>query len=1000
MTKSNIIQNIVTFQKNLIMFDQFQELANELNALLTAMNNPSQEGSQEAVLRFNELKENEPTTLAAFCYLIEHNILRDQVMISLKNAIDQNWTKLDDSIKQINMEFLLSLVKTVPKGKSLSVLTNILCKILSLVNGEWDEFFAVLITDFSSDLDIFFTFLQELNSISLQNSNRESGRMMTMKIMGFLIENGEQITQMALAALQTQSWDLRINVMSLIPRLYANSEDPSIFQPHIELILSFLTESAKLSADQFSKLWTEFGEIAEIVEFEEPQKAEIATLAYTAASQYEGSAIELERPLFAMKPFFGAIGQEMIAQILELLFEIGKKLLVDESTIPSEVLSLYTLAAPYYNKSEYYEFIKSKMEISDFSDEEQLQSFIVGFSILNQVFETLVNEIRADFNTYVSIFGDCLQTENPLVIRCVCEMLVQLNEKFEKSIIENDLFLEILLPLIAEEDKEIHTIALQACYNLMTLIHNPIPGTFAKVFSISERVDPLILTQYMRLLAKSLELEGKVDQNTVQQLMQIIGQWLENEDISVVSGALTVSVVLISIDETCHEQLVSPIVTAVQAIIESEETEPIKAAIETLNFLVTSLKQQILPSIEGLIPLIATKATEDEDRTLRKLAAQTLVNIAVVSQNTELIERAVHVLTEPFESADSRAYEEITLENLPILCNNMPFELLLQVFTKICDFIKNLKNIEATSNSLYCLQSLLSKFHGDQDQIKALTDVAAQLVLEYSTNQWASQSASGIAGGDDDDIDTIGNICNLMCDFFHAPFDHIGQIFEYIMQLIQSEDEDIIDNAISVIGSAAESNAIPAELHGPFVEFATNLLTEETEEFLFQNTSFMLSSMLKSSILPPDYFAQHIPTLSMWYTKAGEENDIDAKVAIAYLFWVLVLDFHFQPFPSFLASFETYPPNEGSDLIQMSEVLVRALENTDIAQQFKGQILPAVLRCLALPSVLFTRYNIPNDLLHSLAMGIMSAYGEEQVTQSIQGIGNDVDIARINLFYQ
>ena len=980
------------------MFDQFQELANELQVLLTAMNHPEQEGSQEAVLRFNELKENEPTTLAAFCLLIQQNFLVDKVLIALKNSLDQNWIKLDDSIKPILMQFLLSIVKTVPKGNSLSILTNILCKIFLLVNGEWDEFLSILITDFSSDFEIFFSFLQELNSISLQTSNKMEGRNASMKITEFLLLNSEQITQMSLEALQSQSWDLKLNVMSLIPQLYLNSEDPSLFQPHIELILSFLTESTKLNADQFSKLWTEFGEIAEIVEFEETQKTEIASIAFAAASQYEGSAIELERPLFAMKPFFGAIGQEIIAQILELLFEIAKKLLVDENTIPSEILSLYDLAAPYYNNSEYYEFIKSKMEINDFSDEEQLNSFIVGFSILNQVFKSLIDQIRADFNTYVSIFNECIQTENPLLIRCICEMLVQLNQKFEKYIIENDLFLEILLPLIAEEDKEIHSIALQACYNLMTIIHNPIPGTFSKVFSISDKVDPLILSQYMRLLAKSLELEGKVDQDTVQQLLQIIGQWLENEDVSVVSGALTISFVLISIDETCHEQLVSPIVNAVQSILETGETEPIKSALETINFLVSSLKQQILPALEGFIELITIKASSDEDPTVRKLSAQTLVNIAVVSQSGELIEKAVNIVMEPLESEDSRAFEEITLENLPIICNSMPFDLLLQTYTKVCNFIKNLKHIDATSNSLYCLQRILSKFNGEQEQFKALINVAAQLVLEYSQHQWVSQNATGLHIDDENEIET--DICNLMCEFFHAPFDHISEILEYTNNLLHSDDEDIVDYAIAVIGSAAEANAIPEELCSSFTDYAVSLLTEETDETLYQNTAFMLSSMLKSSIIPPDFFIQHIPLLSSWYNIAGEENDIDAKVALAYLFWVLVFDFNVSTFPVFITSFEVYPPNEGSDLIQMSELLLRALNNPEISQNYKDQILPSVLRTLALPSVLFTRYNIPNDLLHSLAVGIMNVFGEEQVTQNIQKLGNDVDIARVSQFYQ
>lgn len=968
------------------MFEEFAPLADELQSLITTMSTGGADAG-DASIRFDEIKKNEPATLPAFCLLLERNFLPKITLIQVKNYITAQWDILPEEMKPPVMEFLLHLSKTITDKSTAVILISALCCIFKNVNGEWDGFLEFVLAEFSENVSSFINFVVELYATTQKNNTAG------IKVTEFIMTNAEQITAITLAGLQDADWETRIKSMSLVLPLYMNAEDPSVLGPHIEIILSYLDASLSLNENDFSKLWTSFGEIAEIVDFEQEQRIQIAQSAYKAASEYTGSAIELERPLFAVKPFFGAIGPELIAQILELLFNIAGKLFTDEKALPNEVLSLYGFAVDYYDNEEYYNFLKEKMEISDFSDEEQLTTFIVAFSILNEVFTPLIDQFRRDIDFYISLFSECAATENELLLCCVCQMLNDFDNKFEKPVIDNGLFLDILVPLMSSENKELRSLSINAAFNMMDIIHNPIPGIFQKIYSVIEEIDPSVLSMYMRLLAKSLEVEKKIDQETLASLISLTTEWLSNEDMSIVCGGISMSIVLISLDETTHEALVPAIVAAIQEAIASEQEDPVKCAFEAFDFLINALKADILPLIEGLVEVTVEKATACDDQTIRCNAAKTLVNLAIVSEDAGLAEKVTTVIMSGF-NGDSRAYNDIVLNNLPEACNIMPFEALQKAFESICLVSKSLKSLNYSKDSLLCLQLVLSKYKGEN--ISVLESLAAKLVIEYANNQWASQA--GLASPEDSSK-LIGDICYLMYDFFHAPFDGMDEIFEYVSTLMESEDEEVIDSVSPVIGSAAENGVIPEALHEKIVQFSASLLASETDESLYQNSAFMFACLLSGSILPPDFFVERLEILTQWNAAAEEEGDVDAKTSISYLFMVLVIDFNVPVHPIFIQALNEFPPNEGSDIIKMAEAINRALQNPQLCASVKDPMIGAVMKALSIPTVILTRCQIPTELLQTVAQSALAVFGQDAITAEI-GKQDQVSAARISQFYQ
>ncbi|EAY11658.1 hypothetical protein TVAG_158850 [Trichomonas vaginalis G3] len=974
--------------------DNFEHLAAEIQQTIDALiHNPA--NSSESVLRLNEIKQNFSSALAAFCILLTKQYQPFHILTQIRDIVSKKWIEIDDDIKQFAKSSLLSsFPKIISNSTNAASLINILVTISKFSSGQWEELNEMILS-LQENVPIFITFIAE---------------MIFAKQFDFILFNQDTILPITLSGLNYSTWETRIQAMSVVGFLVGTLEDPSLISEQIGIIIQFLAQSTSLNEDDFMKLWNEFKNIAELLLIEHDQQVEIVNIAYQAASSFEGSSQAMSAPISAIMSYLPNLDLEIIAQILDLLFVIAVKQLNDEEALPTDILDPFSIASDYYPADDYYNFLKGKMESADITDPSQFGVFIVAFCILNSVFDKLVSKFKSDFSYYIEIFKQSNETGNTLLLTCVCDMINNFNSSFETILVQNNLFLDITIPLICNEDKTLQTSAVNAVFNALDNVYRPIYGIFQKLWEINSLVPPNILGQYMRLLGKSIESEKRVDPELYNDLLPTLSSWFTNDDSSIIIGAISIAMILVSFDEYTHEQLLQPLAEAtLNAVVNKDDEELNKIGYNCVAVLCKILKSNAIQYIEPIIPLIVQAASEEETPLfIRTQAAQTLCELANATNSEELINDCSILLAHSMNS-DAKLIN-IFFNLLPLCSTFISGEEFLSFISKACTAIKCTANEDLITEGLIGLMKTFQNF-GKLQKLNSLqkitnseilnaTQICCQFINEYINGNWEFQG--GKHPLDDLDTDMITTICQLIGELFYSVCDEQTPILEFIVALLTIEDMEIVDAAIGVVAAALNSEINVAGLYEQFVNIAGQLFNDDLDIDMIQNETFFLDSLLMKGVITNDFFNDKINVIQAWIHRCStdEENNPDALTTIVHLIWDIVLSGNGNYISIMNQTFQHFPPSDVNDLPEFIDILLQMLSNTDIIANSKNGLAGCVVRLLSMPELQLTSVGITNEQISDIIQSSKSNIGYEILNLETSKLDNPIGSHRASSLLQ
>lgn len=949
--------------------DESEVLANEIQQIFDVMiNNPS--NSEVCVVRLNEIKQDPNSSLYSFCILFSRHYQMFHMVTQIKDLIVNRKVAVDDSVKNFVMQTLLTQFEQVVNDERIvKTLITIMVTINKSMDGQWEEL-NQLIINLHEHTDIFIAFVSE---------------MVFSRFYNFILTNQEIIIPISLIGLNSNKWETKLKSISIVGFLVGVVLDPSIIAEHINIIIQNLMQSTTLNEDDFMKLWNEFKNIAELLVIEDEQKISIAQIAFEAASSFQGSALAMSAPIFAIQPYFGSLGAETIVSILDLLFNIAVNQLTDEQTLP-DVLDPFSTASDFYPSDEYYQFIKGKMESADLNDESQFGIFIVAFCILNSVFDKLESRFKSDFDFYVTIFQHSAQSENTLLLTCVCDMINKFSPAFESILVNNNLFLDITIPCIISEDKTLQHSAINAVFNALDSVHRPVYGTFQKLWVLNSEIPPEILSQYMRLLGKSIEAEKRVDSELLTDLIPTLENWLQNEDTAVVSGAIAISMILVSFDEFTHESLLPLLSQAtLSAICNTEDDDLMKSGYNCIAVLAKTLKSNFVQFFEPVIPMIQEiSMNEESDRFARSQAAQALCEVALYTGSQDLQNQCVALL----ENTTNLDY--IFFNILPTCSNFLSTEHLAHFIGQACQLIRCSASEDLVDDGVICLFRVLQKYKGES--LQEIISICANFVFEYIRGNWTIQA--GKSPADDLDVDSFTTICQLMAELFRTPFENNLNLLEFLVNLMSNEE--VVDSIVGVFASAVQFCGPIPQFNEAFVNVALQLFVENLDIEMIQNESFFLKNLLTSSAVSIEFFADKMHIVEHWMTRCApaNENDLDALTSVVQLIWVISSTNSINCINLLNQTFQFFPPSDVEDLPEFIDILVALISNEAIIQSSRPYIAGSVARLLAMPAIQLFSVGLTPEQISAVVEVSKANIGFELLSSEIEKLNNPIGSQR------
>ncbi|OHS93212.1 hypothetical protein TRFO_40497 [Tritrichomonas foetus] len=930
------------------------------------------------------------------------------------NDVMQNCLKIIEQMKTQPIEYCNSILTIIKNDTGLRTIA--LIEFTNLINSNIDKFPADFISFISNEFHQLYSGIDDsnqlrilvpsfvkilkivgnndqinLNQILQPNPNKLSFQIKLIELIleettvfiDFILENIPNLLSITTIGLQQADWEIKLNCIRIITLLAGL--DPESTATQVDIIISLISQSPELPEQFFLGLWVEFSALVEIVELSQPQIQSTFAAAIQSLSS-PNLSIDSKIQALSVISLFPLFDLSTILQILDHSFNMLLEKAQNGELLDS-VPDLFLKALDSFDKKTIYDFIKNKISSAMNSSPEAVGASLFIMKSLTKKLETF---IKSDWPLFQQLIQAASKVDNHILLEANLMFISSLDFSFERQILESDLFVDIIVPLMVYPKTEVRHHARDAMYNMINSVNVPISGIVEKIWAINSQITT-DKAEYLTLLAKAVEQEGEnFETEKSLSMSPMLIQFLNSNDEEMIIGALSITTTLLLTNEAVHEVLMKPTIDVINNLLSSELLELQLNGLKRMSSLLPVFNfpeetfQKVMMFIQSNNNLIVEQAVDCVVEFIKKIKAYNLIGM-VIPKFQEWIKNEDD---EYFTVAVTAFQKLASLLN----SNKETLELLPQTVNLICEISSNTKDEEIASDSFDAIASIISQITNPQ-------------VAEITTN-YANAFINGKFKICNQKIplecnfksETLDSFINLVCELLRYDSDFNRMIFQFASSLIMTQDEGNIDLALIIFGDGIKHGGFNTQETTFIISYLKNLLSPQTNIDLIHSISYVYLWTIEKNIISEEAIHVIYPIFIGWWQNLfrikGTMRPTLSNMAV--LFWTIALKFN-QFVPEIInQSFELFPPEDTEDIIKMSSMLIQMM-NGQLAQLFSVPIAVSIAKILAMPNMILQRKGINKELVDQLG-GVLKVVikNDPNALESIKGIVSSSIMAQRN----
>lgn len=934
----------------------------------------------------NEIEEQKACNSTQLCLSLLNIIqqipqLRKLALIILKQTICASWDKIDQGIKNEIIAKIIDSTVIFKNEIEQNVIVEIFIFLMQTMKNEvYDLESTILNTDNNELLEFQLRFL---NSVSQKQD-----------LLHIFFEFQEQCKKIILKGLHVENWDLRnyaINCFIVMaPFVEGGMND------YLNVILKLLDCVNILDEPHFISLWNAIDTILEISEeiipLNEEQIKFIFSSAINALECENLSTTAKAQTLNALSHKMNKFDDGLLTNILNYSFNLGEKIIENDLEYPEIVGDIYRNAIDSAGINRVYPNYIEKVHHS--IENPNLDSVVCLF-LTKYLMDSISKYVRNDWETYLKLISIANQIGIDFVIQLTCEFIESLNSTFEKQIIEANLFLDYLVPLIVSKSNSLRHHAREAIYKSIDSISVSYKGLTKNLWKVSNQVkDEKEI--YLTLLAKSISNEcEEIDDNLLIQITEFCQNILCTQEI--ISGALALASVLLVNFENTHSILLEPTFNIIKYCLESEDDDLISVCLNRLQFLIPYFGNYFNNDFYQKIIGLLTK----EDVTIQTKESSLLCasSIAKISNDKELINNIYNFCSEWSKSDDEELIHS-AIQSILRIKDVLSPELIYEVSTNIGKMALESNNSDIVTDCVDFIGSLISESKNLKELIH---DIGLKLSEAFLSNNYPI-----FKGKDKMNIqyETLSTFIKLLSDMMIYKDDFCRVIYKFINELIQSDDESLLDLAFNIIYDGIKYNSFIPEEINQIIMVCFVLMQQDIDEDLIQNFSCVLTCLIENNLFSDEQIQfVYQWSIKYWCNLISKRALFGETLTnLAVLQWTLlfmksnILSFNNEILQQ---TFEQFPPKSLDDSSKMTDILSHISQSSYVINQFSDQIIQAILRLLVLPTLLIKQKGFSDDNIYALLQifqKIISIFPGKVDNINLIANGSDVKKNRIQQY--
>lgn len=915
----------------------------------------SGDSNQLSILEQMKANFQEYCTTLLFIIKTDPSISKN-ALIELTRTIETNIHNFSPEFIQFLCSEFMELYYNLSDSDHLRLLASTFIKLYEIIGSNWAKFPSVFEPNPPK-----MPFQIEL-MLHLFRSFTKFG--------GMIIENAGNFADFLLFGLREGSWDMKVKCIQMISQLAAI--DSTLLAPHIEIILAMIHQSNQLEELNFMSLWTEFSAFIELSSLS-PEQNQIAFQA--AFESLQSPHLSLESRSLALTtinslPF---PDQETAILVLNNAFTISV-LKGENGEFLESIGDLFGRSIDTFGSQPIYDFLKQK--IMESINPPNLIAIAVSLYIISEVIEKLKSQIRDDWAVFHQMVENAAKSENEFLIESCLIFISQLNSDFERQILESNLFVDFIIPLIPHPKPAIHFQALEAMYQMLDSISLPVQGVSEKLWAIQ----PCITSnenQYLTLFAKAIEQEGKyfVTEHA-SQISEILLQFFQSDNDDIVIGALSVATTLLLTNEEVHPLILEATIHTIEACILSDNSDRQNNGLLRMNSLFPTFKDRFSQdTVQKIMELL-----NHRNHSIVEAASKCIALIAKELNQNELTEKLLSVFQHWIENSENDYYN-VALTSIISLSPIVNDEYLVGIVNTICQITIQSRNEEKISDSIDAIAALISK-NGGKHCLPQIVELATGLALNFIQGKFSiCENKLPL----ECEISVIKSITGLICELVQFPSEANRQFFAFT-QLYLKEGDEFIDLAMNILGAGILFDGFNASEKSFVFGEIMSISKPDTNIDLIQNITYIMMGLVEKDIMTADNIQPVIPIINQWWNDlyaTSRNTMISTLTNLAILFWEIALKCgtNFIVPEIFALSFEMFPSDDQSDMIRMPAMLIQMVQ---IQFPFPVQIALAICRLLVLPQMMISRIGVSDEIIVNLGQVLNGLYhGNSEVQAAV-----------------
>jgi hypothetical protein len=551
-----------------------------------------------------------------------------------------------------------------------------------------------------------------------------------------------------------------------------------------------------------------------------------------------------------------------------------------------------------------------------------------------------------------------VSSDNQFLLQNVCQFLASLTPDFEPQLLASNLFLDALVPHIASQVPATRHWVREAIYKMVHVVSAPVPNLVAHIWSVNERVAEE-KGGYLTLLARSIENQGwKFEGQSIEQMAELVMQFLSSGDSELVVGSLAVATVLLLSDETVYEALLETTIATIFACLEDPHVpELVRSGLKGIQNLGREFKEPFLASadrIEQLHGFLENPGFVEE----AVMACGSLVpGLPFVEEFLEVLlrllnrDRTLHIAVHAFQKVSEVA----------------PITFLQAGIEAIQRFVRQSGDEDSLESCFDSLAFIASRI--------AHPKIGA-LLIEIAVDFLAARVDKSTG------IPVIKSFSGLLTELLRFKTDANRQFFEFATQMISSEGP--VDAALSILADGVEHDGWVESEVVAILEIVGRLADSEADLSMVQSCAWLVFQLVSKQLLDEASIKTIWEVLCRWAGRLVELKDSmnTALVTVVQAIWAISLSFKLVD-DVVRASFQFFPPEDIDETGLMTALVLQMTEDEVCIGNMKAEIVGAIARLLCLSPMIHKRMKVTKEQIEHLAAALRRFCEGDEATQAI-----------------